>query len=152
MLSVVHSITCAHEHKTLLLSFCFCWLTSEDAQDSSNDGDLGLGLVGGWANLDALQSEQRHDHGAEAEQQSNDHQSATRLQVSCREGKMFLHLHHEHHEQFQQDIYSRDISAEFLLFCSWKNILSNTCLLSTEARDDVKQQGWWEMRSYCGKH
>lgn len=63
----------------------FCWLTSEDAEDSSGDGDLGLGLFGGRADLDALESEQSHDDGAEAEQQRDDHQSATRLHVTCTE-------------------------------------------------------------------
>lgn len=63
----------------------FCWLTSEDAEDSSGDGDLGLGLFGGRADLDALESEHSHDDGAEAEQQRDDHQGATRLHVTCTE-------------------------------------------------------------------
>jgi len=61
-------------------------LTGEDAQDSSGEGDLGLGLVGGGADLDALDSEQGDDHAAEAQQQRDDHQGATRLHVSCRAG------------------------------------------------------------------
>lgn len=59
-------------------------LTTEHAQDSSGGGDLGLGFVGGGADLDALEAEQRNDHAAEAEQQRDDHQSPTGLNVSCR--------------------------------------------------------------------
>lgn len=44
----------------------FCGLTSEDAEDSSGDGGLGLGLFGSRADLDALESEQSDDDGAEA--------------------------------------------------------------------------------------
>lgn len=60
-----------------------CQLTAKDAQDSSSDRQLGLGRVFGRADLDALQAEQRNDHGAEAEQQSDDHQSPTGLDVNC---------------------------------------------------------------------
>lgn len=64
----------------------FCPLTSEDAQNPSCDGHLGLGLLGGRADLDALHPEQRHDHGGESEQQTDDHQRTARLHVNCREG------------------------------------------------------------------
>lgn len=60
-------------------------LTSEDAQDPSCDGDLGLGLVGGRADLDALETEQRDDQGAEPEQQRDDHQGPAGLNVTCTE-------------------------------------------------------------------
>lgn len=66
-------------------------LTCEHAHDSSGDGELGLGLVGGRADLDALESEHGHDHGAEAEQQTDDHQSPTRLDVSCTERDRCYH-------------------------------------------------------------
>lgn len=75
----------SHEPKPQVV---FCPLTSEDAQNSSCDGDLSLGLLGGRANLDALHSEERHDHGGESEQQRDDHQSTTCLHVNCREGNV----------------------------------------------------------------
>lgn len=58
-------------------------LTAEHGQDPAGAGDLAFWLVGGRADLDALESEQGDDHGAEAEQQSDDHQSPTRLHVNC---------------------------------------------------------------------
>lgn len=65
-------------------------LTGEDAQDSSSGGDLGLGLFGGWADLDALESKQSDNHGAEAEQQTDDHQGTTGLYMNCRDRKKSL--------------------------------------------------------------
>lgn len=66
-------------------------LTCEHAQDAAADRDLGLRLVGGRADLDALQAEQSHDHGAKAEQQRHDHQGTTRRDVSCRGGRDTQH-------------------------------------------------------------
>lgn len=58
-------------------------LTSEYGQHSSGNGDLGLRLVGGGTDLDALESQQGDDEGGESEEQRYDHESATRLHVTC---------------------------------------------------------------------
>lgn len=73
--SFLQMVSCAHKHERRL--------TAEYAQDSSGGGDLGLRFVGGRADLDALEAEQSDDHGGEAEQQRDDHQSPTRLHVTC---------------------------------------------------------------------
>lgn len=59
-------------------------LTAQDGQDSAGASKLAFGFVGGWANLDALESEHGDYHGSEPKQQRNDHQGTTCLYVTCK--------------------------------------------------------------------
>lgn len=56
--------------------------TGQDEEDSSGQGDLVLDVLRGSADLGALESQHRGDDGGQADQQGQDHQSPTSLQVS----------------------------------------------------------------------
>lgn len=56
--------------------------TGQDEHDSSAQGDLVFGVLGGSADLGALESQHRDDDGGHADQQGQDHQSSAGLQVS----------------------------------------------------------------------
>lgn len=62
-------------------------LTAQDAQDPAGTCNLGFWLVGGRADLDALESQKRNDHGGESKEQRDDHQSPTPLHLSWEQTK-----------------------------------------------------------------
>lgn len=72
-------------------------LTSEHAQDSSCSRDLGLRLFRARPDLDALEPQQGDDHGGESEKQRDDHQSATRLHVTCENRNLASSTENTHH-------------------------------------------------------